>query len=81
MVTEEQIKELAFAIWEKEGRPEGKHVEHYFRAKQILEERGAERVTEIAPKAPAIELTPQTTPIELASPQDRKKTIPSRKKR
>jgi hypothetical protein len=24
MVTEQQIKELAFAIWEEEGRPEGK---------------------------------------------------------
>jgi hypothetical protein len=39
MVTEQQIKELAFAIWEEEGRPEGKDLEHYFRAKQILEER------------------------------------------
>ena len=39
MATEEQIRELAYAIWEQEGRPEGKHVEHYFRAKQILEER------------------------------------------
>ena len=37
MVTEEQIKEMAYSIWEKEGCPEGKDLEHYFRAKQILE--------------------------------------------
>ena len=39
MVTEEQIRELAYAIWEQEGRPEGKDLEYYFRAKQMLEER------------------------------------------
>jgi hypothetical protein len=38
-VTEEQIREMAYHIWEKEGRPDGKDVEHYFRAKAMLEER------------------------------------------
>ena len=41
MVTEEQIRELAYAIWEQEGRPEGKDLEYYFRAKQMLEEQEA----------------------------------------
>jgi len=39
MVTEEQIRALAYTIWEQEGRPHGKHEEHYLRAKQILEEK------------------------------------------
>jgi len=39
MVTEEQIRALAYTIWEQEGRPNGKHEEHYLRAKQILEEK------------------------------------------
>jgi hypothetical protein len=39
MVTEEQIRQLAQSIWEHEGRPLGKDLEHYFRAKKILEER------------------------------------------
>jgi hypothetical protein len=43
MATEEQIRELAYAIWDKEGCPEGKHLEHYFRAKQTLEEQEAVR--------------------------------------
>jgi hypothetical protein len=54
MVTEQQIKELAFAIWQKEGCPEGKHLEHYFHAKQILEEQEAVRVgAHLASTAPS----------------------------
>jgi len=56
--TEEQIKELAHAIWEQEGRPEGKDVEHYFRARQILEEREKARVIELPPPSPTPELSP-----------------------
>jgi hypothetical protein len=41
VATEEQIKALAYTIWEHEGRPEGKDAEHYFRAKQMLEEQEA----------------------------------------
>jgi hypothetical protein len=41
MVTEEQIRGLAYSIWEQEGRPEGKDQEYYFRAKQMLEEQEA----------------------------------------
>jgi len=81
MATEEQIRELALAIWEQEGRPEGKHVEHYFRAKQILEAQEAARVIEIAPKPPVIELAPQKPPVELASPPRRKKRRSTRHKR
>jgi len=49
MVTEQQIKELAFAIWEEEGCLEGKDLEQYFRAKQILEERQASSHIELTP--------------------------------
>jgi DUF2934 family protein len=31
--TEEDIRARAYAIWEDEGRPEGKHLEHWGRAK------------------------------------------------
>lgn len=73
MATEEQIREMAFTIWEQEGRPEGKDIEHYFRAKQILEAKEATHI---------IQLAPQTPPIELASPPQRKtKKSNLRKKR
>jgi len=49
LVTEEQIRSLAFTIWEQQGRLHGKDVEHYFRAKKILEEQGAARILELAP--------------------------------
>ena len=70
MVTEQQIKELAYAIWEKEGRPEGKDLEHYFRARQILEERQASSLIELTPspmsKLPRRPPTPQLAPPPLA---------------
>jgi hypothetical protein len=51
MAMEEQIRELAYFIWENEGRPEGKDQEHYFRAERMLTEQEAVRGT--APNAPA----------------------------
>lgn len=38
MVTEERINELAYSMWEQDGRPEGKDQEHYNNARYILEE-------------------------------------------
>ena len=37
---EEQTKGLAYAIWEREGRPTGRDAEHYFRAERILSVQG-----------------------------------------
>jgi Cu2+-exporting ATPase len=38
---EVRIKELAYSLWEREGRPEGKDKEYYFRAQQMIEGRRA----------------------------------------
>lgn len=51
MPTEEQIRDLAYRIWEQEGKPEGKHLEHYFRARQILEDQEAARERIFEPKS------------------------------
>jgi hypothetical protein len=63
--TEQQIKELAYAIWEEEGCPEGKDLEHYFRAKQILEEPQASSLVKLRaspiskfPRPPAADVPP-----------------------
>ena len=62
MVTEEQIRELAYAIWEQEGRPEGKDLEYYFRAKQMLEERETASSPAQEPALPASALQPPSVP-------------------
>ena len=62
MVTEEQIRELAYAIWEQEGRPEGKDLEYYFRAKQMLEDREAASSPAKEPVPPASALQPPLAP-------------------
>ncbi|MDD5700599.1 MAG: DUF2934 domain-containing protein [Dehalococcoidales bacterium] len=60
MVTEKQIKELAYTYWEQEGRPEGKDLEYYFRAKELLErEAASSAANELASPA----LTLQTPPV------------------
>jgi len=56
MITDEEIKKLASSIWEEEGRPIGKEVEHCLRAKIILKEREAKRILELAPIPPVVEL-------------------------
>jgi hypothetical protein len=62
MATEEQIRKLAYELWEQEGHPEGKDVEHYFRAKKILEDEEAATVIELpAPPSPA-QLAPPGKP-------------------
>lgn len=44
MVDEHQVLNLAYKFWEEEGRPEGKHLDHYFRAKKMLEDQASENV-------------------------------------
>jgi len=58
MAAEEKIRALAYTIWEQEGRPEGKGEEHYYRAKQILEEQEAGSGVDFEPPPPVINLPP-----------------------
>jgi Protein of unknown function (DUF2934) len=78
MVTEEQIRELVHSIWEQEGRPNGKDVELYFRAKKILEDLESSHIFELAAPPPQIALEPPTPIIELGAPLRSKRR--SRKK-
>ncbi len=43
MATEQQVKELAYHLWEQEGRPHGMHLEHYYRALTSLRQREREQ--------------------------------------
>ena len=71
MATEEQIRALAYSIWEQEGHPEGKHEEHYLRAKQILEEKE---------KTSSIDFKEPPSVINLPSPSKRKSSTRRKKK-
>ncbi len=68
MATFEEIKQLAYKFWEQEGRPEGKDVEHYLRAKAILDRQEAERVYQLAAPQAVSELPPGTNYAALPSP-------------
>ena len=34
---ENRIREWAYSLWEREGKPQGKHLEHWLRAKSEIE--------------------------------------------
>ena len=73
MPTEEQIRALAYSIWEQEGRPPGKDVEHYYRARSILEEQEAAKLAELAAPYPKKELEMPTPITELAPPTSKRR--------
>jgi hypothetical protein len=50
MAIDKEVRELAYNIWEQKGRPQGKDVEHYLKAKIILEELEGKKVLELAPQ-------------------------------
>jgi hypothetical protein len=68
MAEDGEIRLLAYKIWLQEGRPDGKDVEHYLRAKAILEEQEANRVLELAAPVPISELPAVARYAELAPP-------------
>ncbi len=80
MPTEQQIRELAYAIWEQEGRPEGKDVEHYYRAKQILEEKEKPPLVQLTTTPSGMRLTSPPQAPEIAAPPKKRGTATRRKK-
>jgi hypothetical protein len=90
MVTDEEIRKLAYAIWEQQGRPFGNEVENYMQAKKILEEKEAGRLLELPFISPLVELeqapllkeleTPRPV-IQLGLPAKRSKKSPRSKRK
>jgi len=39
MDRETEIRQIAYQLWEKEGRPQGRDLEHYFKAEAIYKQR------------------------------------------
>lgn len=54
-ITEEQIRERAYQIWEREGEPHGRNLEHWLQAHwELMNEAAAkDGATKEAPCAPA----------------------------
>lgn len=82
MPTEQQIRELAYEIWEEEGRPEGRDQEHYFRAKELLEQRERPPLVDLttSPSGMRLEAAPQTPELP-AAPKKRRTTTTTRRKK
>ena len=53
MAKEDEIRLIAYNIWEEEGCCDGQDVDHWLRAEVIWEERKADKTAAKAPKARA----------------------------
>jgi hypothetical protein len=49
MEREEQVRRLAYIIWEEEGCPDGRNVEHWLKAEAILQTKNGEKYPEQKP--------------------------------
>lgn len=57
---EDEVKLIAYELWEQEGRPDGQDMEHWLRAEAIWAERQLPQVEEVARK-PAVKKTRRAT--------------------
>ncbi|MBC9208843.1 DUF2934 domain-containing protein [Roseomonas aerophila] len=56
---QDRIRDRAHAIWEREGRPEGRHTDHWLQAEQEGSAEGVEPVAS-APESPGDDAAPGT---------------------
>lgn len=70
MATEEEIKRMAYKLWQEEGQPDGKHLEHYFRAIRILEEQGTTNSSLLISEPPVAEIS-SAAPTPLLKPRNK----------
>ena len=60
MVKEDEIRLIAYTIWEQENCPNGKDCEHWFRAEAIWEEKQKPKSAATATKTQPKRVTPKT---------------------
>ena len=56
----ERVKARAYAIWESEGRPEGKHLDHWLQAERevlIESSTGSEPSDHLQPTDPSVRIS------------------------
>lgn len=49
---ENRVRERAYELWEKEGRPEGDHLRHWRQAEQELGDKSSAEENDRAPREP-----------------------------
>jgi hypothetical protein len=85
MAKEDEIRLIAYNIWEQEGCINGKDCEHWFRAEAIWEEQqkpfGENTNKESESPIPGVLVTPLPDRIELLSPPGRRNIREQHKKK
>lgn len=85
MDREDEIRLIAYNIWEQENCPNGKDCEHWIRAETIWEERQKpfrkKATKESESPIPSFLITPPPNPTKLLSPPAKKNIRARRKKK
>lgn len=76
-INERRVRELAYQIWESEGRPEGQHDRHWRMARSLAETEAGKSQANEAPVQPRFEGEQEPEkPAILQQPPRRKGTLP-----
>lgn len=72
-ITHEEISQRARQIWEREGRPEGRDVEHWLQAEEELrrESQGSESARETVSSQPRATVSITAAPLAGETPRKR----------
>ena len=71
MVDEHQVINLAYKLWEEEGRPEGKHLDQYFSARRMLEDQETKKSPSLDQPLSQSDL-PSGKPLKSSKPRTKK---------
>jgi Protein of unknown function (DUF2934) len=76
MDKEQQVREMAYRLWVAEGRPHGRHEEHWLQAKKLVSEAGNGPVPQSRP--PSKRMTPAGRASSARTTASSRKTSPAR---
>ena len=71
MRREDEVRLIAYKIWEEEGYPDGKHAEHWFRSEVIWEERQKPKTSAESSKSEAKPEVKPTAKVALTKKKSR----------
>jgi hypothetical protein len=73
-----KIKEIAYGLWEQEGRPHGRDQEHYYQAEQLVDSKpAAKKVATSKPKSTTTRKTKAATTTRTRKPAAKKSSTAS----
>ena len=75
MTTDDRVRQLAYQIWESEGKPEGQEARHWEMARKLAESETSETPAKPAPKAKRVSKPKAAPDADKAKPESEKPAV------